>query len=86
MTIPFPTTTQAAEILEKVRQARPRVHCLMNTVVQKFTADGITVVGGIPSMTTSLEEIESFVAKADALTVNLGTLDAERRKVILLAV
>ncbi|ANV25946.1 hydroxyethylthiazole kinase [Agrobacterium pusense] len=86
MTIPFPTTTQAAEILEKVRQARPRVHCLMNTVVQKFTADGITVVGGIPSMTTSLEEIESFVAKADALTINLGTLDAERRKVILLAV
>nr|WP_236778051.1 hydroxyethylthiazole kinase [Agrobacterium tumefaciens] len=58
----------------------------MNTVVQKFTADGITVVGGIPSMTTSLEEIESFVTKADALTVNLGTLDAERRKVIRLAI
>jgi len=82
----FPTAAQAAEILERVRQMRPRVHCLMNTVVQKFTADGITVIGGIPSMTTSLEEIESFVTKADALTVNLGTLDAERRKVIRLAI
>ena len=82
----FPTAAKAAEILERVRQTRPRVHCLMNTVVQKFTADGITVVGGIPSMTTSLEEIESFVAKADALTVNLGTLDAERRGVIRLAI
>lgn len=82
----IPTAAKAAEVLETVRQMRPRVHCLMNTVVQKFTADGITVVGGIPSMTTSLEEIESFVIKADALTINLGTLDAERRKVIRLAV
>ncbi|WP_332304171.1 hydroxyethylthiazole kinase [Rhizobium sp. GR12] len=81
----FPTAAKAAEILERVRQTRPRVHCLMNTVVQKFTADGITVVGGIPSMTTSLEEIGAFVTKADALTINLGTLDAERRKVIRFA-
>ncbi len=58
----------------------------MNTVVQKFTADGITAVGGSPSMTSSEEEIESFVSKVDALTINLGTLDAARRKVIRLAV
>ncbi|KQR69310.1 hydroxyethylthiazole kinase [Rhizobium sp. Leaf341] len=76
----------AADILARVRQARPRVHCLMNTVVQKFTADGITVIGGLPSMTGSLEEVESFVARADALTVNLGTLDAERRAAIRLGV
>ncbi|MDS7595595.1 hydroxyethylthiazole kinase [Agrobacterium tumefaciens] len=86
MTYEFPTAAKAADLLEKVRQARPRVHCLMNTVVQKFTADGITIIGGIPSMTTSLEEIESFVTKVDALTINLGTLDAERRKVIRLAI
>ena len=77
---------KAADVLERVRQSRPRVHCLMNTVVQKFTADGITAVDAIPSMTSSMEEIKSFVLKADALTINLGTLDAERRKVILLAV
>ncbi len=72
------TGRQAAEILERLRTRRPRVHCLMNTVVQKFTADGITAVGGIPSMTASPEEIEDFVGRADALTVNLGTLDAGR--------
>ncbi|MBB3945465.1 hydroxyethylthiazole kinase [Rhizobium skierniewicense] len=82
----FPTANSAAELLSRVRQRRPRVHCLMNTVVQKFTADGITAVGGIPSMTSSEEEIESFVSKVDALTVNLGTLDAARRKVIRIAV
>lgn len=82
----LPTPQMAARLLARVRERRPRVHCLMNTVVQKFTADGITVVGGVPSMTSSREEIADFVAKADALTVNLGTLDAERRTVILRAV
>ena len=77
---------QAADILERVRGARPRVHCLMNTVVQKFTADGISVLGAIPSMTSSLEEVEAFVDRADALTVNLGTLDQEKRRAIELAV
>ncbi|WP_097138054.1 hydroxyethylthiazole kinase [Rhizobium subbaraonis] len=82
----LPSSLRAATLLAQVRARRPRVHCLMNTVVQKFTADGITVVGGIPSMTSSFEEIGSFVAKADALVVNLGTLDAARREVIRLAV
>jgi hydroxyethylthiazole kinase len=82
----FPTAHTAADILARVRQRRPRVHCLMNTVVQKFTADGITAIGGIPSMTSSEEEIESFVSRVDALTINLGTLDAARRKVIRMAV
>ncbi|WP_376784917.1 hydroxyethylthiazole kinase [Agrobacterium cavarae] len=82
----FPTAEKAADLLALVRERRPRVHCLMNTVVQKFTADGITAIGGIPSMTSSEEEIESFVTKTDALTINLGTLDEARRKVIRIAV
>lgn len=86
MTQTYPTAEQAADLLERVRARRPRVHCLMNTVVQKFTADGITVIGAIPSMTSSPDEIADFVSKADVLTVNLGTLDAERRSVIERAV
>lgn len=82
----MPDASTVAALIERVRARRPRVHCLMNTVVQKFTADGITVVGAIPSMTSSREEIADFVAKADALTINLGTLDADRRAVIRLAV
>lgn len=82
----LPTAQEAADLLLRVREQRPRVHCLMNTVVQKFTADGITAVGAIPSMTSSEEEIESFMSKVGALTINLGTLDAARRKVIRIAV
>ncbi|MBM3095523.1 hydroxyethylthiazole kinase [Ensifer sp. T173] len=74
-----------AASLALVRQRRPRVHCLMNTVVQKFVADGLAALGAIPSMTSALEEVEAFAQRADALVVNLGTLDEERRRAIRLA-
>lgn len=75
----------AAASLARVRQQRPRVHCLMNTVVQKFVADGLAALGSIPSMTSSPEEVEAFARRADALVVNLGTLNEERRTAIRLA-
>lgn len=75
----------AAAALARLRQTRPRIHVIMNTVVQKLVADGLSALGAIPSMTTSQEEIAGFVAKADALAVNLGTLDAARRIAIGLA-
>lgn len=75
----------AAASLALVRQRRPRVHCLMNTVAQKFVADGLAALGAIPSMTSSPEEVEAFARRADALVVNLGTLNEERRAVIRLA-
>jgi hydroxyethylthiazole kinase len=58
----------------------------MNGVVPKFVADGLSALGAIPSMTSSPEEVGHFVAKADALLVNLGTLDAQRREAIGIAV
>ncbi|KQT54746.1 hydroxyethylthiazole kinase [Aureimonas sp. Leaf454] len=66
------------DVLARLRERRPRVHCLLNTVVQNLVADGLTALGAVPSMTSSPEEIEGFVARADALLVNLGTLTAER--------
>ncbi|MDH4992548.1 hydroxyethylthiazole kinase [Aquamicrobium lusatiense] len=76
----------AAGLLDEVRRRRPRVHCLMNGVVPKFVADGLSALGAIPSMTSSPEEVGNFVAKADSLLVNLGTLDAQRREAIGIAV
>jgi hydroxyethylthiazole kinase len=83
MTDDFPT--QAAAMLQRLRDARPRVHCLMNSVVQKLVADGLSALGAIPSMTSSVDEVSAFVGKADALVVNLGTLDDQRRQAIRLA-
>lgn len=77
---------RAAVLLERIRQTAPRIHCLMNTVVQKLVADGLSALGAIPSLTSSTEEVQDFVRKSDALCGNLGTLDAQRRAAIGLAV
>lgn len=76
---------RAGALLDAVHSRAPRVHCLMNTVVQKLVADGLTAVGAIPSMTSSVEEVGDFAAMADALSVNLGTLDGARRQAIDIA-
>ncbi len=76
---------RAGELLALVRERRPRVHCITNSVVQEITANVLLAAGAIPSMTTSPEEIAHFAASADALLVNLGTLDGERRDAIEVA-
>lgn len=80
-----PVLETAADLLARLRGRRPRVHCLMNTVAQKLAADGLSMLGAIPSMTASADEVADFARKADALLVNLGTLDATRRQAIELA-
>src|SRR3954470_22846454 len=74
----LPRTT--ADILARLRGRGPRVHCITNAVAQSFTANVLLAVGAIPSMTLSADEIGAFVTRADALLVNLGTFDAERRE------
>ena len=72
----------AADVLARVRDRAPRVHCITNTVAQNYTANVLLAAGAVPSMTIAPEEIASFVASADALLVNLGTFDAERRAAV----
>jgi hydroxyethylthiazole kinase len=73
------------ETFQKLRDGKPRVHCLTNSVAQPFTANLLLAAGAIPSMSASPDEVEAFVHRAGALLVNLGTLDAERRAAYPLA-
>jgi hydroxyethylthiazole kinase len=75
-----------ADILERIRERRPRVHCITNAVAQNFTANMLLAAGAVPSMTIARTEVKSFVARADALLVNLGTFDAERKAAALAAI
>jgi hydroxyethylthiazole kinase len=75
----------AADVLARIKSRAPRVHCITNSVAQAYTANILLAAGAIPSMTISSDEIAAFVAGADALLVNLGTFDAERRTAIDLA-
>jgi hydroxyethylthiazole kinase len=76
----------AADILLRMRKRAPRVHCITNTVAQAFTANVLLAAGAVPSMTIAPEEVAAFVSNSDALLVNLGTFDAERRTAIDISV
>jgi hydroxyethylthiazole kinase len=78
-------SVQTATLLAHLRDRRPRVHCITNTVVQELTANILLAAGAIPSMTTSPEEIAYFAAGADVVLVNLGTFDRDRRDAVEIA-
>jgi hydroxyethylthiazole kinase len=85
-TIAAEVPAMAAELLARLRERRPRVHCITNAVAQAFTANVVLAAGAVPSMTIDADEVADFVAGADALLVNLGTLDAARRAAADIAV
>jgi len=85
-TIPSDLADPAAAVLARLRTKSPRVHCITNTVAQNFTANVLLAAGAVPSMTVAPEEIGEFVARADALLVNLGTFDRERRAATEIAI
>jgi hydroxyethylthiazole kinase len=76
----------AAELLRRVRERAPRVHCLTNAVAQNFTANAVLAIGAIPSMTIAPTEIGDFVRRANALLINLGTFDEQRTQAAELAI
>ena len=68
----------AAEAVARLRADGVRVHCLTNSVAQTFTANLLLAAGATPSMTIAGEEVADFAARADAVLINLGTLDSDR--------
>jgi hydroxyethylthiazole kinase len=86
MHAPIELADIAADILARIRARAPRVHCITNSVAQQYTANMLLAAGAVPSMTISADEIAAFVAGANALLVNLGTFDGERKSAIEVAV
>lgn len=90
LSIAASTQTLAPEtvfaVLERVRQRKPRVHAITNAVAQGFTANVLLALGAVPSMTIAPDEVASFAASADALLINLGTLDDVRKAAIPVAI
>ena len=82
--VEWPAVT--ADVLERIRARRPRVHCITNAVAQAFTANMLLAAGAVPSMTIGQKEVRAFAARADALLINLGTFDPERQKASLAAI
>ena len=63
----------AAALLARVREARPLVHHITNTVTQNDVANATLALGAAPVMAQAPEEVEAMVAQARALVLNIGT-------------
>eukprot|EP00960_Hanusia_phi_P075041 768366-Hanusia_phi.AAC.3 len=66
------------QVLERLRGKAPLVQCLQTPVSMDITANVLLAVGSSPAMVCAAEETAEFMRKADALTVNMGSLNPAR--------
>jgi hydroxyethylthiazole kinase len=64
-----------AEIANLVREKNPLVHCITNYVTVSDCANALLAVGGAPVMADDIAEVEAIASIAQALVINIGTLN-----------
>ncbi|MBK5925775.1 hydroxyethylthiazole kinase, partial [Rhodobaculum claviforme] len=69
-------TPRVCDTLAEVRTRNPLVHSITNLVAMDLSANVLLAVGASPVMAHAREEIDEVVAAANALVINIGTLDA----------
>ncbi len=71
--------------IEGVRSKHPLVHHITNYVTVNDCANICICAGGAPVMTDALEDVEDMVSMANALVINMGTLNPRTVEAMLLA-
>jgi hydroxyethylthiazole kinase len=71
--------------LAQMRATAPLVHNITNFVAMNVMANVLLAAGASPAMVHAREEVAEFAALAHALTVNIGTLDADWADAMALA-
>jgi len=78
-------SVHTAELLVKLREARPLVHHITNFVVMNDTANVTLHIGALPVMAHAKEEVAEMVALAGVLVLNPGTLTSDWVEAMLVA-
>ena len=68
--------------LRRIHSQTPRIHCITNDAASTLTANVLLAIGAQPSMTTDSSEIINFIEQSDAISINLGMLNDEKRNAI----
>ena len=71
------------QLLTKLRQAHPLVVNYANFVTPGFVANGLNALGASPIMTKAEEEAGDLMAVANALVINLGTINHRDKELVL---
>ncbi len=69
-----------------VRKKSPLVHSITNYVVMNTTANALLAIGASPIMAHAEQEVADVVKLAQALVINIGTLDESKVKSMHLAI
>ncbi|WDF81896.1 hydroxyethylthiazole kinase [Lacticaseibacillus pabuli] len=73
----------ATSLLSQLRQAHPLVVNYANFVTPGFVANGLNALGASPIMTSAADEATDLMAVADALVINLGTINESDKELVL---
>lgn len=76
---------KSAELLNKVIEENPLVHCLTNYVTVNDCANILLALGASPTMSNYIEEVEEVVSKSSALVINIGTLSKDMLESMIIA-
>ena len=66
------------EVLNLQKEKQPLIHCISSMVTMNDLAQGILSYNGKPIMAPGIDEVGEITASANALLINLGTLDSNR--------
>ena len=72
------TSSSFEDLLSRVRNRRPLVHHITNTVTMNDCANVTLCIGAAPVMAEASEEVGEMAAIADALVLNIGTLSKQQ--------
>ncbi|MBC1935913.1 hydroxyethylthiazole kinase [Listeria grandensis] len=72
------------QLIEDVRTRNPLVHTITNIVVANDSANGLLAIGASPIMAAAVEEMTELGEMADAVVINIGTLNADLVAAMLL--
>lgn len=68
-----------------IRKKSPLIHCITNYVVANYTANGLLAIGASPLMADELAEMNDIVSLANAVLLNIGTVNSRTRKAMVKA-
>lgn len=73
------------EDIKKIRKTNPLIHNITNYVAMNFSANALLAFGASPIMAHSPMEMEEIVTLSSALVINIGTLDENWIKGMVIA-